>query len=149
MTDGQAPQDKKGLSPIAWIAIGCSGIAVLGAFALLVGGFFAFNKAKDVLGEMNANPAVTAARLIAAANPDIELAQAGIEAGVVTLLNTRTAEEFTIDFEDIEEGKLSFLSNGESVTLELNAGEGDEGGLTIRTNEAPKMKSAMPSFIAW
>jgi hypothetical protein len=108
---------------------------MLGAFALFVGGFFIFNKARQVAEEMDENPVVAAAHLIAATNPDIELVQADEEHRVVTFRNTKTGEEYTIDFEDIEEGRISFHSDDESFSLELESEEGEEGRLTITTDE--------------
>ena len=42
---GGAAPDRKGLSPIVWIAIGCAGIVVLLGAVALVGGIFVLNKA--------------------------------------------------------------------------------------------------------
>jgi hypothetical protein len=133
MTDVQ--ETKKGTHPLVWVAVGCAGVIMLGAFVLVVGTFFVFDAVKDVAEEMDDQPVVAAARLIAAANPEIELVEADEENRVVVFRNTKTDEEYTIDFEDIEEGKISFFSDDESFSLELESDEDDSGILTITTEE--------------
>jgi hypothetical protein len=133
MTDVQ--ETKKGTHPLVWVAVGCAAVIMLSAFVLVVGGLFIFNKAKDMVEEMDESPVFAAAKLIAAANPEIELIEADEENRVVTFRNTRTDEEYTIDFEDIEEGRISFFSDDESFSLELDSEEDDTARLTITTDE--------------
>ncbi len=136
MPNGQTPEeDKKGLSPLAWVAIGCSGVLLLGAITALVVGSFVLNKAKQLTTDMETTPVVTAAKLISAANPEIELVEADEERRIVTFRNTRTHEEYTVDFEDVEDGTVRFSSEDQSVSLELDVGEDDDGSLTITTDE--------------
>jgi hypothetical protein len=133
MTDGQ--ETPKRTHPLVWVAVGCAGVIMLGAFVLVVGSYFVFNAVKDVAEEVEDQPVVAAARLIAATNPEIELIEADEENRVVVFRNTKTDEEYTIDFEDIEEGKFSFFSDDESFTLELDSDEDDSGTLTITTED--------------
>jgi hypothetical protein len=133
MTD--APEKKKGTHPLVWVAVGCAGIIMLGVFVLVVGLFFVFNTAKDVAQGLDENPVVAMARVVAATNPEIELIEADEESRVVTFRNTRTDEVYTIDFEDIEEGRISFHSDDESVSLELEKDDDEEGRLTVRTDD--------------
>ncbi len=90
MTNGQhiqgGPSERKGLSPVAWIAIGCAGILVLAGIATFVGGIFIFKKAKNVVQEMEDNPVLATAKLIAATNPDVELVAADEETQTVIFL---------------------------------------------------------------
>lgn len=130
MTQGQS--DRKGLSPVAWIAIGCAGILVLAGIATFVGGIFIFKKAKNVVQEMEDNPVLATAKLIAATNPDVELVAADEETQTVIFLNSETGEEFTFNYQDIEEGKFSFTS--EEGTLEVDASE-EEGRLTVTDDD--------------
>ena len=138
MTNGQhghprdprrgAQSDRKGLSPVAWIAIGCAGILVLAGIATFVGGVFIFKKAKNVVQEMEDNPVLATARLIAATNPDVELVAADEEAQTVIFLNSKTGEEFTFNYKDIEEGKFSFTSDQRTYDVDAS---GEEGRLTV------------------
>ena len=136
MTNGQPQQPaKKGTHPLVWVAVGCASLLLLGSIVLFLGGVFVFNKVKDVADEMEDNPVETTAKLIAAANPDIELVDADKSAGVVTFRNKETGEEFTFDFKDIQEGKVHFSSDDETVSVAIEGGEGEEGSLTITTDE--------------
>lgn len=138
MTNGQhghprdprrgAPSDRKGLSPLVWVAIGCAGILVLVGVVTFVGGIYVFKKAKNVVEEMEDNPVLATARLIAATNPDVELVAADEEARTVIFLNSKTGEEFTFNYQDIEEGKFSFTSD--EGTYDVDA-SGEAGRLTI------------------
>ncbi len=137
MSNGQAaPEEKeKGLSPIAWVAIGCSSVLLVGVFIAFVAGAFVLNKVRQLSSDMTAAPVVTTAKLIAAANPEIELIEADEKSRVVVFRNTRTGEEFTFDFEDIEDGAVHFSSESESLSIELEPGKDDGGTLTITTDE--------------
>jgi hypothetical protein len=136
MTNGQPEQQaKKGTHPLVWVAVGCASLLLLGSIILFLGGVFVANKVKEVAEEMEDNPVETASKLIAAANPDIELVDADKRERVVTFRNKETGEEFTFDFKDIEEGRVHFSSDDETVSVELEAGEGDEGSLKITTDE--------------
>ena len=151
MTDVQ--ETRKGTHPLVWVAVGCAAVIMLSAFVLVVGGIFVFNKARDMAEEMDENPVVAAAKIIAATNPDIELVEADEENRVVTFRNTSTDEVDTIDFEDIEEGRISFFSDDESFSLELETDEDEEGRLTITTDEGTASFGAgtairdMPSWV--
>lgn len=136
MSTGQAPvEQKKGLSPIAWVAIGCSSVLLVGVLTALVVGGFVLNKVRQLSTEMTAAPVVTTAKLIAAANPEIELVEADESRRIVIFRNTRTDEEFTFDFEDIENGAVYFSSGDESLSIELEPGRNDDGTLTITTQD--------------
>ena len=128
---GPTPQ-KKGQSPWVWVAIGCAGILVLGAVVAGIGGYFLVGKAREVAEEMEEDPIAASARFIAAANPEIELVTADKDNRTVTFRNTETGEEFTFDYDDIEEGRISFTSGGESASIELDT-EGE--GVTITSDE--------------
>jgi hypothetical protein len=60
---------------------------------------------------------------------------------------------YTIDFEDIEEGRISFYSDDEYFSLELETEQDDEGRLTITTDEGTTSFGAgaaigeMPSWV--
>jgi hypothetical protein len=127
------PPAKKGLSPLAWIAIGCGGIAILGILVVgglvMAGGLFA----KKQLDKFEKNPAVAAAELIVRANPELELVESDPEAGTLTIRNTKTGEVVTMNAEDIQEGKLTVTTKDGTSSVDFSGGE-DGGSLTV-TNE--------------
>lgn len=126
MTNGT---EKKGLSPIAWIAIGCGALLVLGgiAVAALVG--FGIFKAKEFAAEMEANPARTTAEMVVKLNPDLDLVETDDEAGTITFRNNKTGEVATMNFQDIADGKFSVTTDEGTFSVDGDAGEG--GGVTI------------------
>ena len=142
MTNGQVPpipqQEKKGLGPWVWLGIGCAGILVLSGVAFSLAGYFIYGKAKDVAREMEEDPVALTSRLIAAANPEIELVDADKSNRVITFRNTETGEEFTFDYDDIEEGKFSFTSGDESTSIDFNT-DSDTGAMTITTEDGQTM----------
>lgn len=140
MTTEAAP--KKGLSTLAWVAIGCGGLIIVGLIAVFGLGFFAFQKGKEIVTEatgsdsiqewvedMQDNPAKTAAETMIRVNPDLEIVSTDDEAGTITFVDTRSGEEATLNFEDIAEGRFSVTTDEGDFTLDTNT-EG-EGGVTL------------------
>jgi hypothetical protein len=128
-----SPPQKKGLSPIAWIGIGCLGILVVGGIIATVITVFVARKVSQVAEEMQDDPVAATAKILAAANPDIELVSADKEARKVTFRDQKTGEELTFDYDDIEQGRVSFSSGGETAELQVEAGEEGAGALTVKT----------------
>ena len=134
MTNG-GPVQKQGMSPWAWVAIGCGGLLVLCGLVFAVVGYFIYGKAKEVVSEVSEDPIAFTSRIIAEANPEIELVEADKDNRRVTFRNTETGEEFTFDYEDVEEGRFSLTSDGETASIDFDR-EGEESGrMTITTDE--------------
>lgn len=117
---------KKGLSPLTWIAIGCGAlflVFIVVSVAVLGFGFF---KAKEMAKEFEGNPAKAAAEMMVRLNPELELVESDDEAGTITIKNVKTGETMTVDFEDVAEGKISFST--EEGEMSIDASEGEEGG---------------------
>ena len=72
--------------------------------ALVVGGFWAARGVQDMID----NPAVMIGRAIALANPEISLEEVDRERQRITFRYRETGELFTVDFEDVEEGRIRF-----------------------------------------
>lgn len=127
-----APEKKK-LSPLAWVAIGCAGVLVLGGLIAAILGMFLVGKVKDVAREMNEDPVAAMAKVVATANPDIELVETDKDARTVTFRDKRSGEEFTVSYDELEKGKMTFsTSGGESTTLEVRTEGEDAGTVTLR-----------------
>lgn len=130
------PQKKK-LGPLAWVLIGCLGIAILAGGAMLVGGFFVAKKVKDVADDYKENPARAAAQMVVRVNPDLELVETDDEAQTMTIRNKQTGEVFTADWSDIKEGKFRMEADGKQVTFDAKqAADGKEGGMISVTDES-------------
>ncbi len=130
----QAPQ-KKGISPLIWILGGCGGLLVIVAIVFAVAGYWGVHKLKGYAESAKKNPAVFAAKLAVAANPDLEVVSSDDEDGTVTIRNKKTGEEITMNAADIKNGRLKFKNEkGEEVTFE-GSGEKGKEGIRIKSNK--------------
>lgn len=124
----QAP--KKGMSPLAWVGIGCGVILVI----VLIGIGACTFIAKRKLAELSKNPEMTVAKMVVAANPDLELVKADDDAKTLTIRDKKTGKETTLDLEDVKNGNFKFTDEkGETASLGVQGGE-NGGSLTV-TNE--------------
>jgi hypothetical protein len=137
MTNGARPgapvQGKKGLPVLAWVAIGCGGLVVLGGVALMLLGWFAVGKVKDVAGDFEDNPTKAAAEMIVRMNPELELVESDDDAGTLTIREKDSGKVITVNYDEIQEGRISFESEEGKVQIGAT-GEG-EGAMTITTDE--------------
>ncbi len=129
-----APPAKKKTSPWLWVGLGCLGILILIGGACVVTTFFVAKKAKDVVGDLQENPAKAAAEMMVKLNPELDLVESDAESGTITVRNKKTGEEVTFDYSEIEEGRFTFESDEGEVSFD--AERQDEGGmLTVTTDE--------------
>ena len=130
--------EKKGLSPWAWVAIGCGGLILLFAIGVSMSGMFLAKKAADFVEEVKENPEAAAEMLIKM-NPDLELVESDREAGTITIREKDTGEVVTVNYEDIEKGKLSFETDEGEMTVSASA-DPDEGLITVTTDGEETMR---------
>ncbi len=146
-----APQ-KKGISPLIWILGGCGGLLVIVAIVVAVAGYWGVHKLKGYAESAKKNPAVFAAKLAVAANPDLEVVSSDDESGTVTIRNKKTGEEITMNAADIKNGRLKFKNEkGEEVTFE-GSGEKGKEGLRIKSDKGSMTfgnaaAEAMPAWV--
>ena len=139
---GQTPE-KKGLPVWAWVGIGCGALMVVVLIVVTVAGFLVANKVKDVAADFEKNPAMATARMIVKLNPELEEVSTDEEEGTIKVRNTKTGEETTVNFEDIEDGKFSFTSGDREITVDATGLEesgsikvtDDEGAVVFSTGE--------------
>lgn len=126
------PPPKKKSNVVVWVLAGCGTFVVLGAVAVMAISYFVWNKAKD----FEKNPAFAVAKMMVSANPDVELVSADEERGLITIKDKKTGEVFTVNLDDVENGKLTFKKNGESAVTFEAKGNGSEGGsLEVKSGE--------------
>lgn len=132
----QIPSEtKKGLPVLAWVAIGCFGLMVVVGAIVTVAGYFVAHKVKEVATEMEEDPVATTAKVLAAASPDFEFVKADKDARIVTFRDTKTGEELTFGYDDIQNGRVTLSSGGKTAEIQVQK-EGDEAGqMTVRTDE--------------
>ncbi len=132
--DSAAPAPKKGLSPLAWIAIGCGCLVVVAGIAVLAGGAYFFGKAKEFVADFEENPVRTTAEMMVRANPDLEIVETDEAAETITFRDKKSGEVMTVNFADVREGRIRFETDEGEVTMETQGGE-EEGSLTVTTPE--------------
>ncbi len=124
MNEGAQPA-KKGMGPLAWIAIGCVGVILLGIVAVGVGGFFVAKKGKEFVEEMEDNPAKKMAEMAIKMNPDTDF----IESDEETVTFEKDGERMTLSFADIQDGKFS-VTGPDGATSNIAIGPGGVSGTT-------------------
>jgi hypothetical protein len=114
-------------SPIVWILV-----CVLGLFVLLgvaaVGTLRYFVHRAGLDPElMQRNPGLAISKIIAAANPDIEVLGTDDSRGRITVRDRRTGKVVTMSFDDAKNGKFSFSAvgdDGKTASVEIGSGAG-------------------------
>lgn len=142
------PPPKKGMSPLAWVGIGCVVIIILCGTAFGIMGWMA----KRALDKYGKNPAMAAAVLMVKANPDLELVSTDEKANSITVKDKKTGKTsvFTAD----ANGKFEIKSdNGESVSIDTSAENGvsmkttDEKGQVATFNAGAGTPQNLPSWL--
>ena len=137
---------KKGLSPLAWIAIGVGTFLVVGFAGCMALGVFVFRTGQEAVREatgseslgdfvdgLRDDPARTAAEALIRLNPELDLISTDEAAGSITFRNNRTNEEATLNFEDIAEGRFSMTTaEGE---LSIDADENADGAASVTLSD--------------
>ncbi len=134
MSNGEQVPAKKGLPIWAWIGIGCGGLLILVLIVVMAAGFFVANKVKDVAGDFEDNPAMATARMIVKLNPELEEVSTDEAAGTITVRNKKTGEVVTVNFDDIEDGKLVFSTDKGDVTVDASELE-ESGSMTVTSED--------------
>jgi hypothetical protein len=120
MTVSSPHAPKKGLSPLAWVGIGCGVLLVIALIGFLAFGFFV----KRQVEKFGDNPSLAAAEMIVRLNPELEVVESDREAGTLTIREKATGKTMTVNAEDVEEGRISFETEEGTVTMESS----EEGG---------------------
>lgn len=137
MSTENAPSapEKKGLGAGAWIAIGCGGVLLLVAFAVMTGGWFLASKVKEVAEDYQDNPVRATAELAVRFNPALELVDSDEHS--MTIREQTSGETLTVRYEDWEKGKFSLRNDqGELMTVDLNSPDGATGEMITFTDES-------------
>lgn len=146
MTNGtESPQiqTKKGLSPLAWVGIGCGALILIVVLVLVGGGLFVAHKVKQAGIDpalWKSNPALAASKMITVLNPDLEVVKVDEDRGVITVKDKKTGKVVTLDLKDVEKGKINIETGEEGKTTKVAIGGGEgEGAASIKvTDESGK-----------
>ncbi len=142
---------KKGLSPWAWVGIGCGALLVIVLVVLVAGGLFVAHKVKEAGFDpemWQKNPAMAASKLVTALNPDIEVVTVDEDEGTIPVRNKKTGEEITVDLDDVKNGNISFRSEKTGKEVKISAEQKGEGGNVTITDEKGKSVMSAGSGVA-
>lgn len=148
MTDAPPPNvpaassSRKGISPLALIALIVGTLVVIGFVGLFVLGVFLWRAGQEVVDQatgersltefleaLDENPARAAAEAMVRLNPELEMVDTNDGAGTITIRNTSTGEKATLNFEDIAAGRFSITNDEGEFSVNAQGGEG--GALTV------------------
>jgi nitrate reductase NapE component len=124
---GAAPVQRK-TSPLVWVLIIVLGLFVLGAIAMVGTGLFIVHKVRQAGFDpelMKQNPGLAITKMIASANPDVDVLSTDEGAGKITVRDRKTGKVVTMTFDDAKQGKFSFSAQGDdgkTASLEIGAG---------------------------
>ncbi|HWB86115.1 MAG TPA: hypothetical protein VG675_18370 [Bryobacteraceae bacterium] len=116
---------KRGTSPIVWVLVIILGLFVLGGIAVVGGGMFLVHKAKQAGLDpelMQRHPGLAVSKMIAAANPDVEVLNTNDSAGTITVRDKKTGQVTTLNFDDAKKGNFKFTAksnDGGTATMEF------------------------------
>jgi hypothetical protein len=103
---------------LKWVLIGigaCFMLFVIGAIGL---GLFVAHKAKQAGLDpdlIKRSPALAAAKLMVAANPDVEMVTADEGKQEMTVRDKKTGKVYTMSFEDAKSGKFTMKEDGKAT----------------------------------
>ena len=103
------------------------GLFVLAGIAVTSAGLFLAHKVAQ-------NPGMAIARLLTAANPDVEVLSTDEGRNTITIRDKNTNETVTMNFDDVKNGKIVFKGNGQQATIRARA-DGEKGTLEISSPE--------------
>ena len=125
---------KKGLPTLAWVAIGCGGLMLIGLIAMVVLGVSIFNWGRgaledatgerslsDIVESLEDSPARMMAETVIRMNPELELLSTDDDAGTITFHSNETGEEATLNFEDIARGRFTMTTSEGEVSVDASA----------------------------
>jgi predicted peroxiredoxin len=145
---GPPPIPTKKTSPVVWIIVGVLGLVAVVGIVVIAGGLFLVNKAKDAAA---ANPALAAAKLMAMANADVEIVSSDDSNGTVTFRDKKSGKVMTLNFDQIQQGKMIFEEDGKKVVVDSSSGNlniKNDDGSTVRIGEnaATNLPSWLPAY---
>ena len=129
-----APATVAKTSPVVWIVAGCGGLIVLMALAGGLAFYYLAHKARQVAHGIERNPALAITRMLAAANPDVDVVSVDEGRGTITVRDKKTGKTMTMNFQDAQKGKFVFEQDGQKLNVEAHA-DGDKGSLELKSSE--------------
>lgn len=95
---------RRGMSPVVMVVLVIFGLIFVGIVALVGLGFYAAHAIRT-------NPGAVIARLVTAANPNLEVINTNNGAGTITIRDRSTGKQNTITFDQAKNGQFSITAN--------------------------------------
>jgi hypothetical protein len=132
---------------VFWIVTGCAGLIAI-AVVLVVGtGLFVAYKAKQAGFDpalIEKNPGLAVAKILANANPDLEVLGVDEDRGIIRVREKKTGKSLTMNLDEIRSGKIVLYDeNNQRVEIQAR-GEGDSASLQVRTPDATMQLGTAP-----
>jgi hypothetical protein len=111
------PPPKKS-NVLKWVLIGIAACFMLFVIAVVGLGLFVAQKAKQAGLDpdlIKRSPALAAAKMVVAANPDVEMVTADEGKQEMTVRDKKTGKVYTMSFEDAKNGKFTMTENGKTT----------------------------------
>jgi hypothetical protein len=132
---GAAPQapmaaapPRRRTSPLVWVLIAILGLFILGGIATIGTGLFVLHKVRQAGVDtdlLKNNPGYAVAKMMLAANPDMEEVSHDERAGTITLRNRKSGKYTTMNFADIKNGRFKITADsddGGTAGIEVGSG---------------------------
>ena len=150
--DPGAPPKKSNL--VWWILGGCLGLVLLGALATGVGGFLLFQRVKNagIDAELfRTNPALAAAKLATAVNPDVEIVSTDDGTGEIVIRDRKTGKETTMRFDPDRKELVVVDDDGKKASVKVREREGggleaEAGGGRVRIGAGARVPAWIPAY---
>ena len=130
--DSGAMHGARKTSPLVWVLVVILGLVIVGGLAIGGAVIFVAHKAREagITPELwRRNPAAATARVLAAANPDVEIVSEDDGAGTVTVRDRKTGKTMTWNLDQAKHGSLTITAedgDGKQATVEFGPGSADK-----------------------
>lgn len=135
----QPMEGSKPSKPWKWVLLGLAGLALILVMLIILAFFFVGKRVRSFV----AHPEETIAKMVTSANPDTEVVEIDKKKKKITLRNKKTGETVTVDFSDIQQGKIQWKGEGgKSGTLRF----GDQGKVRMRNDKDQNIPPWVPIY---
>ncbi|HLK67271.1 MAG TPA: hypothetical protein VKU19_27740 [Bryobacteraceae bacterium] len=123
------PPPRTGTSPVVWILGIIGGLVVLGVLVVAGFTFFVVHKVKQAGLDpdlIKRNPGMAVGKMIAAANPDVDVVSTNDSDGTITIRDKKTGKVVTITFDQAKNGQFKMSASGDdgNASFEIGGGSG-------------------------
>jgi hypothetical protein len=124
---GMPPAAPRKTSPVVWILAIVGGLVVLGILAVVGLTFFVVHKARQAGLDpelIRRNPGLAVGKMIAAANPDVDVVSTNDSDGTITIRDKKTGKVVTMTFDQVKNGQFKMSARGDdgNATVEIGGG---------------------------